>query len=88
MEYSFEPEIDFVITRGRKRSPMVVGEVRWGRYSVRDVRSFLSKVEDLDCRKVFVVPKARSFDVVDGVEVLDASALVDLATSHRPSSGD
>jgi len=32
VEYSFEPEIDFVITRGRKRSPTVAGEVHWGRF--------------------------------------------------------
>ena len=84
VEYSFDPEIDFVITKGRKREPVVAGEVRWGRVSTRDVMAFSRKVEDLDCRKIFVVPRGRTHDMVGGVEVLDASALVDLASSHPP----
>ena len=88
VEYSFEPEVDFIITQGRKRRPVLAGEVRWGRFTAGDVRSFGRKVEDLECRKVFVVPRARSLDTVDGVEVLDARAIVDLARSHRPPSGD
>ena len=88
VEYSFDPEVDFIITQGRKRKPMLAGEVRWGAFSARDVRSFHRKVEDLECRKVFVVPKARSLDMVDDVQVLDASAIVDIATAHRPSYHD
>ena len=44
--------------------------------------------EDLECRKVFVVPRARSLDMVDDVQVLDASAIVEFATTHRPSYHD
>ena len=83
VEYSFDPEIDFIITQGRARKPLMAGEVRWGRYSAGDVRSFRSKVEDIDCRKVFVVPRARSMGEVAGVEVLDAAALVNIATTYR-----
>lgn len=88
VEYSFDPEIDFVITRGRKRRPVLAGEVRWGRYSAGDVRAFQRKVEDLDCRKVFVVPEARSQSTVDGVEVLDASAIAGIATAGVRPNGE
>ena len=84
VDASFDPEIDFVITRGRKRKPVVAGEVRWGRFSTRDVMAFSRKVDDLDYRKIFVVPRVRTHDMVGGVGVLDASALVDLASSHPP----
>ena len=79
IEYSFEPEIDFVVTRGRRRVPVVAGEVRWGRFNAEDVKAFSSKVEDLDCRKVFVVPRARSINAVRDVEVVGAGALVEMA---------
>ena len=88
VEYSFDPEVDFIITRGRRRKPVLAGEVRWGRFSAGDVRSFKAKVDDLECRKVFIVPRARTPEEVDGVEVLDARAVVDLALCHRPPSGE
>ena len=87
LEYSFDPELDFIITTGRKRTPVVVGEVKWGRYDRRDVKVFADKVEDLTCRKVFITKRVTSKGRVDDVEVLDASGLIDLATSHGKRRG-
>jgi hypothetical protein len=54
----------------------MVGEVKWGRFTKRDLSNFASKVEDWDCRKVVVVPKAPKDRTFNGIEVLDASDLV------------
>lgn len=87
LEYSFDPELDLIITTGRKRTPVVVGEVKWGRYDRRDVKVFADKVEDLTCRKVLITKKVTSKGKVDEVEVLDASALIGLATSRGKRRG-
>lgn len=81
LEYSFDPELDFIVTSGRKRSPRIVGEVRWGKYSKKDVRDFSDKVEDMGCRKAFIVPKVTTSKEVAGVDVLGAEDLVNIA--HR-----
>ncbi len=79
LEYSFDPELDFILTKGRKRRPTLVGEVKWGRYTKKDLANFASKVEDWDCRKVLVVPKASKDRTFQGIEVLDVSDLIAMA---------
>ncbi len=76
LEYSFDPELDFIITQGRERRPSVVGEVRWGKYTRRDVLDFDHKVNDLGCRKVFIVKKRTGKEWVNEVEVVEAADLV------------
>jgi len=81
LEYSFDPELDFIITKGRNRTPSTVGEVRWGRYAKSDVEDFARKVGDLDCRKVFVTPRVSSAKVVGEVEVLGATDILRMAST-------
>ena len=69
-EYSFNPEIDFIITKGRKRMPLLVGEVKWGKWKNSDIRNFMEKVKGFSCRKVFIVKKKRQIKI-NGVEILD-----------------
>ena len=78
MEYSFDPELDFVITRGRKRTPTVVGEVKWGKYHRSQVDRFEEKVQDLSCRKVFISRKVTGKRRVGEVEIMDADDIVRL----------
>jgi hypothetical protein len=77
-ECSFEPEIDFITTKGRGRTPVVVGEVKWGAWGKSDVENFLQKAEGFSCRKVFVVREKRKIDV-NGAEILDQKDLVAMA---------
>jgi len=76
LERSYEPEIDIIVTRGGR--PVLVGEVKWGRYDNRDVMAFQKKVDDFDCRKVLVVRKKGA--VGKGIDVLDAGRLVKEST--------
>lgn len=81
-EISFDPELDFVVTRGREREPIVVGEVKWGKYNSADVRRFKEKVEALDCRKVLVVRRRLASVAVDGVDMLEPKDLIKLASQR------
>ena len=83
LEHSFDPELDIIVTRGREREPIVVGEVKWSKYDGRDIDRFMEKVKDLDCRKVFVVKKRTSSVDARGLEVLDAKDLVALAKKNH-----
>lgn len=65
-----EREIDFIITVRNK--PIIVGEVKWGKLTKKDVEKFLSKSEDFYCRKIIFTKKKRNFD---GVEILEADDL-------------
>ena len=78
LEYSFDPELDFIITKGRKRKPVLVGEVKWGRYDNSQVRSFEAKVEDLSCRKVFITKRVTGRGTVGEVELMGAEDIVRL----------
>jgi len=82
LEHSFDPELDFELTQGSKRTPSFVGEVRWGRYSESDVKSFAGRVELLACRKVFATPGKPPRGMVGDVEVLGAGDLRTLALAH------
>jgi len=75
LEYSYEPELDFIITK--KGRPVLVGEVKWGRYDRKDLHNFKQKSSDLDCRKVLVAPKRNG--TLDGIEIIDASEIVQLS---------
>jgi hypothetical protein len=75
LEYSYDPELDLIITR--KGKPVLVGEVKWGKYDRSDLLNFKSKASNLDCRKVLVAPKKRG--TMDGIDIIDASGIVRLA---------
>ena len=72
LEYSFDPELDFIITR--KGRPVVVGEVKWGRYDRKDIVKFIDKASDIDCPKVLVT-KVKCADH-EGIEIFDASDMI------------
>lgn len=80
LECSFDPELDLVVTGGRERRPVVVGEVKWGRYDAGDVRTFAAKVEDLRCRKVFLCRDVVEAERVGEVEVMGPADLVRTVT--------
>jgi len=69
-EISIIPEIDFIITKGRKRDPVLAGEVKWGSWKKDDVIAFSEKVKQLKCRKVFFVKEKMPIEV-PGIEILD-----------------
>jgi hypothetical protein len=66
-EYSMEPEIDFIVTRGRKRIPILFGEVKWGKGSVEGAWKLNEKAEGMDVELVLISKE----DVeVDGVQTV------------------
>jgi hypothetical protein len=75
LEYSYDPELDFIITK--KGRPVLVGEVKWGRYDRSDLQDFKNKSSEFDCRKVLVAPKRNGS--LDGIDIMDASGIVRLA---------
>ena len=68
-----EREIDILITK--RGSPILAGEVKWGRAKSNDVSKFLDKVSDLDCRKIFI---ARDGIETDEIEVLTPEGVIGL----------
>jgi hypothetical protein len=74
----FDREIDLLVTV--RNRPKLVGEVKWGRATKGDVSYFLSKVEDLECRKVFVTLEPID---TDEVEVLTPGDIVRMAGGNR-----
>ncbi len=47
-----DPEIDFIIVRGKK--PLVVGEVKWKVAKDSELERFLNKVSRFSCEKLFI----------------------------------
>jgi hypothetical protein len=80
LEYSFDPELDFVITKGREREPVLVGEVKWGKYYKSHVKRFDQKVKDLPCRKVFITKRVTGGKRIGEVDLMDARDVVHLAS--------
>ncbi len=70
-----EKEIDFIITVRRK--PVLVGEVKWGNYTQKDIEKFIEKTKHLYCEKVFVVKKKHP-SKSSGVDIVDAEDLLKL----------
>lgn len=66
-EYSLEPEIDFIITKGRKRIPIIFGEVKWGKGSIRGGRKLIEKAEGLNVDLILI---AKEKVELDGVSVI------------------
>ncbi|RLF47839.1 MAG: ATP-binding protein [Thermoplasmata archaeon] len=71
-------EIDILITVRNK--PVLVGEVKWGRYTKQDISDFLDKVEDFACRKIFFAKKRIDYD---GVDVLTPKDLIEIAKNFK-----
>lgn len=82
LERAFDPELDIVITRGRRRAPVIVGEVKWGAFDKSDVRIFAEKVSGLSCRKVFVSRAPKGPKRVDDIDIIGPKDLLEMARSH------
>jgi hypothetical protein len=66
-EYSLDPEIDFIITEGRKRKTRMFGEVKWGKGSAKGAWKLKEKAEGMDVELVLISKE----DVeVDGVQTV------------------
>ncbi|MCU0800076.1 MAG: AAA family ATPase [Candidatus Thermoplasmatota archaeon] len=78
LEYSFDPEIDFIITK--KGSPVIVGEVKWGKYDKKDLGRFIDRTSDLGCPRVLITKKdgIRS----DEADIIGPKGLIDIASNE------
>lgn len=82
-EYSLEPEIDFIITRGRKRLPVAFGEVKWGKGSRKGGMKLIEKAEGLDVDLLLVTKEKVE---VDGLNVITPEMIKkDLANRNTGS---
>ncbi|MBU4265806.1 MAG: AAA family ATPase [Candidatus Altiarchaeales archaeon] len=64
-----EKEIDFIITIRKK--PVVVGEVKWGRYNKGDIEKFKEKTRFIKTEKVFIVKEKMGIEDKE-VKIIDA----------------
>jgi hypothetical protein len=69
-------EIDFIITVRSK--PVLVGEVKWGRYSNNDIKNFLERSSFIKAEKVFVTKKKKEGSF-DNVRIIDANDILSMA---------
>jgi hypothetical protein len=76
-----EKEIDFIITVRKK--PILVGEVKWGAYSQKDIKKFAEKTKNICCKKVIVKKKIQQKS--DEITIVDAEDLLKIArtASHK-----
>ncbi len=77
-EYFVSPskEIDFIITVRKK--PIIVGEVKWGKYNNKDILKFKEKSKHIKAEKVFIVKeKLTSGD--KEIKIIDSHDLAKLA---------
>jgi len=58
-----EKELDILITVRNKHA--LVGEVKWGKLTKKDVGRFLEKVKNFDCKKVIITKKKLDTDEVE-----------------------
>ena len=63
-EYSLSPEIDFIITKGRKRTPLAFGEVKWGKGGLRGARKLIENASGLDIDLILVSKEDVKFDKI------------------------
>lgn len=70
-----EKEIDFVITLRRK--PLVVGEVKWGKYGRGDIENFKEKTNSIKAEKFFVIKEKTGVEDEE-VKIVDGADLVNL----------
>ncbi len=74
-EYLMSPEVDLIVTR--RGRPVLVGEVKWGRYDTEDVERFREKVRHMPGIRIFVTKEKESAAYKD-VQIVDADDLVHL----------
>lgn len=81
-EYYVTPskEIDFIITVRNKA--VLVGEVKWGKYDVGDVKKFSEKSNSIKADKIFIITKKKKGPRIDDVKIMDADDI--LAMSLNP----
>lgn len=81
-EYYVTPsnELDFIITVRNK--PVLVGEVKWGKYDKSDIKKFRDKSAFIEAEKVFITKKKLEKET-EGVKILDATDLLAMAASER-----
>ncbi len=72
-EYSLEPEIDFIITEGRKRRALAFGEVKWGSGWKKGAVSLLEKTEIYSADRILFT---KSGDKFKGVRIIDPKKLI------------
>jgi uncharacterized protein len=67
-----EREIDFIITSRKK--PVVVGEVKWGKYSKSDIKNFKEKTRHIKAEKVFITKKKTIED--DEIKIIGVEDII------------
>ena len=73
-----EKEVDFIITR--RGTPLVVGEVRWGKCDREEVVRFKEKTKGMRCRRVLVTKQELGF-ADEEIEVMLPEQLLELSQS-------
>lgn len=71
-----EKEIDFIISVRNKA--VVVGEVKWGKYSEKEIEKFRENTKFIDAKKVFVVKNKVADIDGGGVEIIGVKELMNL----------
>ena len=66
-------ELDFIITMRNK--PVLVGEVKWGKYSLGDVKKFEEKSAFVGAERVFITKKKKEARI-GNVKILDAEDIL------------
>lgn len=74
-----DKEIDFIITKRNKSK--IIGEVKWGNYSKKDIDSFMLKTEDIDGNRRFIVKKKSIDD--NRLKILDASDIIKMSKQDQ-----
>lgn len=68
-------EIDILITK--RNRPLMVGEVKWGKVTKKDIENFEKKTEDFYCRKIlFTKRKIKGSDNIEILTPEDLQSLV------------
>ncbi len=79
-EYYATPsnELDFIVTVRNK--PILIGEVKWGKYDYSDIRKFSEKASSVydDVKKIFVTSKKRQTNDIENVKIMDAEDILSL----------
>lgn len=70
-----EKEIDFVITLRKK--PIIVGEVKWGKYNQKDIENFKEKTKYLKAEKFFITKEKTGIEDEE-VRIIDWRNMVDM----------
>ncbi len=73
-EYSLDPEIDFIITEGRKRKVIAVGEVKWGANGRKGARTLMEKTAHMNVERIVFSKRGES---LKGVKSITPKTLIE-----------